>query len=208
MERCNHNGRVEMVEASGLLSEAALAEPEWANRVRAAMPESLVDEGEFDEDADEDQARQDLEEICASVLSDARAIAHPDWGGLVRAVVALSADYRELTEDAYGEALDPDRADEDEGGVVDMMTDMGLSTIDLAFRLLALPGAVARDDWAELVRHVLEEKKQRFGTGMFLSDGWEECDELFRSDVVRKHPQAAELRRIAGEILPLKSELF
>src|SRR5690606_25822448 len=89
-------------------SEAALAHAGWADRVRAAMPQSLTGSGEdADEDADDDQARQDLEQLCEAVLSEPRAIAHPDWGTLVRAVVALSADYRELTEDAYGEALDP-----------------------------------------------------------------------------------------------------
>jgi hypothetical protein len=195
-----------MADATTLLSESALADPAWAATVKAAMPATLVADEEFDEERDEDQARQDLEALCESVLADPRAIAHPDWGGLVRAVVALSADYRELTEDAYGEALDPDEAADDEGGVVDMITDLGLSTIGLAFRLLAHPAAVKRADWADLLRHVLEEKRQRFGTGMFLSEGWEECDALFESDAVRQHPEARALRTLAGEILPLEGE--
>ena len=137
------------MDADELTSEAALAHEGWADRVRAAMPQSLtgseLDE-DADEDADEDQARQDLEQLCEAVLSEPRAIAHPDWGTLVRAVVALSADYRELTEDAYGEALEPDDAADDQGGVVEMITDLGLSTIGLAFELLTHPDAVARAD--------------------------------------------------------------
>lgn len=198
------------MDADELTSEAALAHEGWADRVRAAMPQSLtgseLDE-DADEDADEDQARQDLEQLCEAVLSEPRAIAHPDWGTLVRAVVALSADYRELTEDVYGEALDPDDAADDEGGVVEMITDLGLSTIGLAFELLTHPDAVARADWADLVLHVLEEKKRRFGTGAFLSEGWEQADALFESEAVRKHPRARELHRIADEILPLESRV-
>ena len=174
------------------------------------MPERLLedDEEEFDEDQDEDQARQDLEALCTAVLADERAIAHPDWGALVRAVVDLSVDYRTMTEDAYGEALDPDDAADDEGGVVDLITDFGLSTIGLAFGLLAHPAAVGRADWAELVRHVLEEKRKRFGTSAFLSEGWEACDALFASEAVRAHPDARTLHALASEILPLEGEPF
>lgn len=198
-----------MTDTAALLTAPALADPSWGDRVRAVMPETLLDEEEeFDEDRDEDQARQDLEALCAEVLADERAIAHPDWGALVRGVVALSVDYRALTEDAYGEALDPDDAADDEGGVVDLITDFGLSTIGLAFGLLSHPAAVRRVDWASLVRHVLEEKRRRFGTGAFLSEGWEECDALFASEVVRAHPEARALHALASEILPLEGEPF
>jgi hypothetical protein len=206
-----------MAKKSELLDQAALARPDWADRVRAAFPASLLpadggeDEGDEDdededEDREEDQARQDLEAVCEAVLAQPRAIAHPDWGGLLRAVVALSADYRALTEDVYGDALDPDEAEDDEGGAVEMIQDLGLSTIGLALSLLAHPAAVARADWAELVRHVLEEKRRRFGSGAFLSEGWEEADALFESEPARHHPEAAALQALAAEILPLEGE--
>ena len=196
-----------MGDAAKYLTEEALADPEWADRIKAAMPESLIISGELlDDDDDIDKARQELEEICEAVLTDPRAIGHPDWGELVRAVVELSEDYRELTEDAYYEALDPDDAADDEGGVVEMIFDLGLCTSDLALKLLAHPEAVEREDWADLVRYALDEKARRFGTSLYLSVGWEEADELFESEAVQHHPQAAELWRHADEILPLKSD--
>lgn len=195
-----------MTDFSTLLTPEALAAPDWVDRVRATFPKSLIVVWDPDDDLDEDEPRQILEHLCEELLSQAGAIAHPGWSELLRDVVALSCDYRELTEDAYFEALDPDDAADDEGGVVEMIVDLGLSTIDLALRLLNHPTAVAREDWPELVRHVLDEKKIRFGTGCFLSFGWEEADELFEADYVRSHPAARDLWRHADEILPLEGE--
>ncbi len=188
---------------TSVLTPQALAATDWADRVLALLPESLIP---TDEQFEEDEfPRDDLEELCAEVLYHPDAIAHPDWARVLRALVALSEDYRELTEDAYGEALDPDDADDDEGGVVDMIVDLGLSTIGDAFTLLAHPAAVEREDWPGLVRHVLAEKLARYGSGLFLSFGWEEADELFEAPHVRAHPEAATLWREADEILPLES---
>lgn len=194
-----------MNDYAAFLTPDALKGHDWSARVRGLMPETLmIDEEEFDDDED---PRELLEEICEELLGRPEAISHPAWGELVRAVVALSEDYRELTEDAYGEALDPNDAAEDEGGVVEMITELGLSTIGDALILLASPAAVARDDWAELVRYVLDEKKARFGTGPYLSSGWEEADELFDAEHVRAHPEVRELWRYADAILPLESEI-
>ncbi len=195
-----------MTDFSSLLTAEALAAPDWVDRIRATFPESLIAVWDPDDDADEDEPREILEEVCEELLARPEAIAHPDWGELVRDVVALCCDYRELTEDAYFEALDPDDAADDEGGVVDMIVDLGLSTIGDALKLLNNPAAVAREDWPELVRHVLDEKKSRFGTSLFLSFGWEEADELFEAEYVRSHPAARELWQHANEILPLESE--
>lgn len=194
-----------MTDPALLLTPEALAAPDWAERVIALLPESLVPDAEAEDyDADEDP-REDLDDLCEEFLSRPEAIAHPDWSRVLRALVSLSANYWELTEDAYDEALDPDNAEDDEGGVVEMISDLGLSTIGDAFTLLAQQSAVERDDWPELVRHVLAEKKARFGTGLFLSYGWEEADELFEADHVRTHAQARTLWQEANEILPLES---
>lgn len=196
-----------MTHFSTLLAPEALAAPDWVDRVRATFPESLIAVwGPEDEGIDEDEPRQILEQVCEEVLSQPEAIAHPGWNELLRDVVALSCDYRELTEDAYFEALDPDDAANDEGGVVEMIFDLGLSTIGDALKLLTYPAAVAREDWPELVRHVLDEKKTRFGTGCFLSCGWEEADQLFEADHVRSHRVAPDLWQYANAILPLEGE--
>ena len=195
-----------MTDYAAYLAPDALAADDWADQVIALLPDSLIPDYQS-EDFDEDEAfpREALEEVCEELLSHPRAVSHPDWSKVLRALVALSEDYRELTDDAYGEALDPDDAADDEGGVVDMMEDLGLSTIGDAFTLLAIPAAVERDDWPELFRHVLAEKKARYGTSLFLSYGWEEADELFEADHVRTHPLARTLWEEANEILPLKS---
>ena len=195
-----------MTDPAALLTPEALASPDWADRVIALLPDSLIPDPEIEDFDDLPEPREDLEDLCEELLSHPDAISHPDWSKVLRAVVALSEDYRELTDDAYGEALDPDDAADDEGGVVDMIVDLGLSTIGDAFALLSHPEAVARDDWPELIRHVLAEKKARFGTGLFLSFGWEEADELFEAEHVRAHPLAATLWQEADEILPLESE--
>ncbi len=192
-----------MSETSDLLTAEALEASDWCNRVNALLPDSLLPSPEdYDED---DLPREALEDVCEEILSQPKAIAHPDWSKLLRALVELSENYWELTEDAYGEALDPDDAADDEGGVVDMIVDLGLSTIEDAFRLLAEPAAVQRHDWPSLVRFVLQEKNARFGSSLFLSFGWEEADELFTAPHVRAHPEASELWREANEILPLES---
>jgi len=198
------------------LTPEALAAPDWSDRVLAEMPVTLDSFADGDDDLDEDDVDGDdfdenpqrrlLADLCQGVLAKPAAIAHPDWGKLVRALVALCCDYRELTDDAYGEALDPDHADEDEGGVVEMIMDMELSTIGDALELLAHPDAVARDDWEELVRHVLDEKERRLGRSLFLSCGCEEADQLFEAAHVRAHPAAAELWQHARRILPLSSQ--
>lgn len=193
-----------MNDPTALLTPDALASPDWADQVIALLPSTLIPEPEeFDEDI---IPREDLEDLCEELLSHPDAISHPDWSRILRALVALSANYWELTDDAYGEAMDPDEADDDGGGVVDMIVDLGLSTIEDAFTLLSHRAAVARADWPELIRHVLAEKKARFGSSLFLSFGWEEADELFKADHVRAHPEARTLWKEANDILPLRSE--
>lgn len=195
-----------MTDFSQFLTPEARAAPDWVDRVRALFPKTLIVVWDPDSEINEDEPHQNLEEICQALLARPEAIAHPDWGQLVRDVVALSCDYRELTEDAYGEALDPADAADDEGGVAEMIFDLELSTIGDALKLLNYPAAVAREDWVDLVHYVLIEKENRFGSGCYLSVGGEEADELFEADYVRSHRAARKLWRQANEIFPLESK--
>jgi hypothetical protein len=171
-----------------LLTPEALAAEDWAAKVRAHLPTCI-----YGADEGADKARASADRLRARVLASPEAVGHPHWGELLRALVELSPDYREITEDAYGEAFEPDQADEDEGGVIEMFSDDALSTIPDALILLATPAALARADWPELVRATVDAHTQRYGTSPVLSFGRDEAEALFASAQVRAHPEAGVL---------------
>lgn len=189
---------------AALITPHALEASDWADTVKRNMPESMW---EFDEELpDDDKPRAQVDRLRDEVLSRPEVIAHPQWGEVLRALIDLSPSYREVTEDAYGEPLDPDDADDDEGGVLDMFAFEEPSTIPDAFRLLAQPAAVARADWADLVRYTLQAHTDRYGTSPSLSSGDEEADEMFETDEVREHEAAGELWDLVEEVFNLESE--
>lgn len=218
--RARHRGRLQALEAElaakkakkksrksklkTLITAASLEAEGWGERICAALPQSMW---EFDPDLpDEAKPRAVLDGLRVHVLSAPQAIAHPQWPDALRAMIALTPDYREITEDAYGEALDPEDAADDEGGVIDMLEDEEASTIPDALTLLASPAAVRRADWADLVQFTLNAHKERFGSSPVLTFGADEAEELFSVDEVREHPAAGPLWDLADEVYGLDIE--
>jgi hypothetical protein len=91
-------------------SAKATKDAKWEARVRAFIKPA-------------GEANEDLERLCRVTLATKDAIAHAKWPALVRAVVAASREYGDLTEEAYGERLSIEQMDDDEGSVLDMYAD-------------------------------------------------------------------------------------
>jgi hypothetical protein len=189
---------------AALVAPQALRAADWAKQIKASFPESMW---EFDPDlSDDEKPRAHVDLLREAVLSQPEAIAHPAWGEVLQALINLSPDYREVTEDAYGEPLDPSEADEDEGGVLDMFDFEEPSTIPDAFRLLAHPTAVARSDWADLVRYTVDAHTARYGKSPCLMSGRDEADELFAKPEVRAHDAAGDLWDLVDGVFDLTTE--
>ena len=184
-------------ELAQLLSPATLAADDWAARVRAHLPERLYGDA---------QARARVDRLRERVLANPEAVAHPGWGEVVRALLELSPSYGEVTEDVYGSARDPDEADDDEGGVIEMFSEDELSTIPDALILLALPTAVARADWAALVRATVEVHADRYGTSPVLRLGGDRAEALLASAEVRAHPEAKTVWALLDTVFELEIE--
>jgi hypothetical protein len=148
------------------------------------------------------EANEDLERLCRLTLSTKEAIAHAKWPALVREVVAASASYGDLTEEAYGERLSMKQMDEDEGGVLDMYGDEHLHTFDWVLRLLATPDAIASASWAELVLHVCDFKAKAIG---YMSFGDAEIAALMNTPAAKKHRQYGALTKAAKKAFPFAS---
>ncbi len=180
-----------MTEAS-LMTElgtaGAVARSDWAERVRAHLAP-----------LDDVDAVEATRQVCQHVLSTASAVAHEAWPELVRAVVALSKTYAEITEEAYGEALELDEIDNDEGGALEAYSDDHLYTFDWVLTLLATPAAIAHDDWAQLVIDLCSAKRAAIS---FMSFGDEELCELLAAPGVATHPRVEDVRASSRAAFP------
>jgi hypothetical protein len=134
-----------------------------------------------------EKRHEELSALATGVLARPDVVADPAWGDFVRALTQLTASY--------------DRADddEDESNTMEIIADERLSTIDIVLRLLALPEAIARDDWAELVRFVCDEKRARLGAWSF---GDEEIARLFAEPAAREHAAVRSLKEVARRAFP------
>ena len=145
------------------------------------------------------EANEDLERLCRLTLRAKDAVAHAKWPALVRAVVAASRDYGDLTEEAYGERLSIEQMEEDEGSVLAMYADEHQYTFDWVLSLLATPAAIAHPSWAELVLHVCDAKAKAIG---HMSFGDDEIAALLSSPAAKKHPKHAVLVKAAKRAFP------
>jgi hypothetical protein len=174
-------------ESEALLNAAA--EPGWDEKILALLPDELEDEQSF----------RAVERLCKSVLADPRAMANDAWGDVVTRVLGLSWSYEDVTMASYGEALTLKEMDDDEGGAMDWYADEHLYTFDLCLALLTEQAAAARDDWADLVETVCEEKRRMVG---YMSFGDTEVKALFDKSWVLDHSARDRLKPIARKAFP------
>ncbi len=138
----------------------------------------------------------ELTELVHRVLKKPEAVAHPDWGEAIEALMDLTPSYADITEDVYGQRLDPGDAADDEGGVVDNFIDDHLCTADYCLLALATPKAIQREDWADVLRYVCTQKEARVGS-MPLGD--DEAVALFALPEVKAHQQHDRLFELAAQ---------
>jgi len=146
-----------------------------------------------------DGRREELEALAKGVLARPDVVADPEWGDFVRALTRLTASWPELMKAQFGVDVSIEDEGDDESGTMEMIGDEGLSTIEIALGLLALPEAIARADWAALVGFVCEEKQARLGGWSF---GDEEIAALFKVPAAKRHPEAAALKKVARRAFP------
>ena len=120
----------------------------------------------------------ELRALTRVVLCAPSVVAHESWPSLVRQVLELTVSYGDLTEEAYGERLDVADIEDDEGGVLDLIDDQRLRTVEHCLRACACPAALERPDLAALVEEIARTKRARLGQ---LSFGDEEARALIEA---------------------------
>ncbi len=170
-----------------LLDRATHGGADFEDAVRRAIGDEPAER--FDE----------LEQLTRGVLMQPAAVAHPAWARLVTALLELTADYGDLTEDIYGVRLTIDDMEDDEGGVLDHYADEELSTVELCLTACTAPGAAARDDFTGLVKAIAETKYARIG---YMSFGDDEAEALMAHLEGLEHPDADALRSILRRGFP------
>lgn len=146
-----------------------------------------------------DGRREELEALAKGVLARPDVVADPAWGDFVRALTRLTASWPELMKAQFGVDVSIEDEGDDESGTMERIGDEGLSTIELALGLLALPEAIARADWAALVGFVCDEKQARLGGWSF---GDEEIAALLKVPAAKRHPEAAAVNKVARRAFP------
>lgn len=141
----------------------------------------------------------ELQAIARVVLTAPQVVRSERWPSLVRAMLALTPSYGDLTEDAYGERFDVDRIDEDEGGVLDQLADERRSTVEHCLQACLAPEAAERPDFPELVEEIARTKRERLGA---LSYGEEQATRLARQLAQAGHPAAARLEQALRDAFP------
>lgn len=145
------------------------------------------------------QIRETVDKLVEHTLSWEAPIAAPEWRDIVLKLIDLTVDYGDETENAYGERLSVDDMEDDEGGVLDMISDERLCTAEDVFTLLAHPAALARDDFAELFQKMCKVKAERLG---FFSFGQDELEALMESEDFKQRPDYEELMTLAKSAYP------
>lgn len=141
----------------------------------------------------------DLRALTEVVLCAPTVVADDTWPSLVRAMLALTPSYADLTEEVYGERRDLSALDDDEGGVVEMLADERLSTVEHCLRACATPAALSRPDLAGLVEEIARTKLDRLGS---LSFGEEQARALEAALERADHPARASLATVLREAFP------
>lgn len=141
----------------------------------------------------------ELAALTRVVLTAPAVVGHDAWPSLVRAMLELTASYGDLTEEVYGERMDVAGIEDDEGGVLDMIADERLSTVEHCLRACACSAALERPDLAALVVEVARTKQQRLG---HLSFGDVEATALARALTEAGHPQASTLSAVLRKAFP------
>lgn len=150
-------------------------------------------------DGDLLEIRPTVDLLVKHTLSWDAPVSSPEWPAIVERLIDMTPDYSELTEEVYGERLSVEDMDEDEGGVLDMISDERLCTAEDVFTLLAKPAALARPDYAELFTKMCEVKLERLG---HYNGGQDELEELLGLDGFGARADADKLRVIAGKAYP------
>lgn len=170
-----------------LLAEAAAGGPGFTRKMRRAIGKQAAGR------------REELEALVRETLMTPEAVAHPDWADLIAALLELTGDYGDLTEDVYGVRLSIDDMEDDEGGVLDMYADEELSTVELCLLACTAPGAAARADFTPLVKRICETKYARIG---YMSFGDDEAEALIAHLHASGHADADALRGVARRCFP------
>ncbi len=166
---------------------AALGTPDFEKRARRALGRKAAGR------------HAELRLWTRGLLMHPAVVADPAWGELVRALLELTVDYGDLTEDVYGERLGLEQMDEDEGGALDDYADEQLSTVELCLLACRAPGAADRGDFADVVRTICETKAARIGA---MSFGDDEARALIHHLRAADHPDADALASVARRAFP------
>jgi hypothetical protein len=142
---------------------------------------------------------EELRALTQVVLMAPPVVQQDAWPAWVRALLALTPSYGDLTEDAYGERLDVERLDEDEGGVLDQLSEERRSTVEHCLLACTAPGAAARPDLAALVEDIARTKRARLGS---LPYGDDQAAHLALHLQEQGHPEAARLRSALRAAFP------
>lgn len=162
-------------------------EPGFEKKVLRAIGKTAT--GKFDQ----------LRGLTKGLLIDPAVVAHESWSRLLRHLLSLTASYSDVTEDTYGERLDIEQMDQDEGSALDFYGDEQLSTIEHCLMACRAPGAGDRSDFANLVREICETKFRQIG---HMSYGDQEAVALIQQLNEIQHADIDELRTIAHKCFP------
>lgn len=138
-------------------------------------------------------------DLCEHLLRRPECIANRSWPELIRKIVELSWTYPQVTKKVFGKARRAADMDEDESSALDLYADEHLYTFDLVLNVLAAEPAVAHEEWAGLVVHVCERKREAIRDQSF---GDEEIAALLARPYVQAHPALDRVEAAARKAFP------